>query len=379
MNNVEIKITGKNIDNFIKRIVSLNINIYKLNYLKYNEINIIINKTDYEKIKKLKTSYKIKLVKLYGVSRIKYNLKKYRYLLSALLIGFIFIIFLSNVIFKVEVIHSDKKVRKLVINELRNNDIKPLSFTKSYSYIQKVKKHILKKYKDKIEWLEIERNGTKYIIKLEDRKLNNEKEKNGIRNIVAKKNALILSIEASNGEILKREGSYVHKGDVLISGNIYLNDELKEQKIAEGRVYGEVWYTASIEYPLSYYEKQLLEDEKNVYTFNFSSFVFKLNYIKDYNVKIKKEVIASHKVLPISLNKFTYKKVRYIKQTLTKEEAIKKAVSYAKEKMNSKLKENEYIINTKELKVEENNSRIIVDIFFTVCEDITDFVSIEGE
>ena len=379
MNKIKVKIIGKNIDIFIKRLLSLNVDLYRIEHLKYNEVNITLNKNDYNKIKKLKTSYEIKIIKLYGINKIEYNFKKYKYLLYALLISFLFIIFLSNIIFKVEVIHSDKKVRELIIEELQNNDIKPLSFTKNYAYIQKVKNSILKKHKDKIEWLEIERQGTKYIVKVENRKMNPEKENITPRNIVAKKDALILSIEATSGEIIKKEGSYVHKGDVLISGNIYLNEKLKDQKMAKGKVYGEVWYTVEVEYPLKYFEKKVLAKEKNIYYFQFNTFKFNLNHIKNYNVKVKNEKIIGHKILPISLNKTTYKKVKYIKQTLTKKQALKKAISYAEEKMKSNLNENEYIIAIKELKVEENNSRIIVDVFFTICEDISEFAGIEGE
>ena len=47
--------------------------------------------------------------------------------------------------------------------------------------------------------------------------------------------------------------------------------------------------------------------------------------------------------------------------------------------MKSKLNEKEYIIDTKKQKVEENNSKIILEVFFSVYEDITDYQLIEGE
>ena len=118
MNKIKVKIIGKNIDIFIKRLLSLNVDLYRIEHLKYNEVNITLNKNDYNKIKKLKTSYEIKIIKLYGINKIEYNFKKYKYLLYALLISFLFIIFLSNIIFKVEVIHSDKKVRELKAPEI---------------------------------------------------------------------------------------------------------------------------------------------------------------------------------------------------------------------------------------------------------------------
>ena len=49
------------------------------------------------------------------------------------------------------------------------------------------------------------------------------------------------------------------------------------------------------------------------------------------------------------------------------------------DKIKSKLNDNEYIIDTKKLKVETNNSKIILELFVSVCEDITDYSLVEGE
>ena len=45
--------------------------------------------------------------------------------------------------------------------------------------------------------------------------------------------------------------------------------------------------------------------------------------------------------------------------------------------MESQLNDNEYVINQKNLKVSIKDSKIVLDTFFTVCEDITDYIKIE--
>ena len=40
-------------------------------------------------------------------------------------------------------------------------------------------------------------------------------------------------------------------------------------------------------------------------------------------------------------------------------------------KIESQLNDNEYIISSKQLKVEENDSKIVLEMFFSVCENIT--------
>ena len=378
-NTVKIKIKGKNIERFLKRLISFNIELLKIEYIKYNEIFVQIRKTNIDRVMELKTIYEIEVVEVYGIDKLKQIIKKYKYIIISIIISFLFILYLSNTIFSINIIHNDKNLRELLLNELKENDIKVYSLKKNYKYITKVKTKILEKYKDKIEWLEIENSGTKCIVRVEMRKINNIKSTDIKRNVVAKKDAIIMSITSTKGEILKYKNDYVKKGDVIISGNIYFNENIKDTVEANGKVYGEVWYKAVVEYPLKYREEKILDKEKNIYIFKLGNFNFKLNTIKNYNVVSKERTILKHLFLPISLIKQTNKKVEYIEQSLTKDEAVTKASEYAIMKMKSKLNDNEYIINTKNLKVEQNNSKIVIEMFFSVCEDITDYAIIEGE
>ena len=56
-NKIKLNIKGKNIERFIKRLKSNNIDLLKIEKIKYNEINITVYKRDYERIIELKTVY----------------------------------------------------------------------------------------------------------------------------------------------------------------------------------------------------------------------------------------------------------------------------------------------------------------------------------
>ena len=86
--------------------------------------------------------------------------------------------------------------------------------------------------------------------------------------------------------------------------------------------------------------------------------------------KIRAKTILKNNVFPISFQYETQKEVVTIKQNLTKEEAINKALEEIKKKIEESLKEKEYIISIKKLKVEENNSKIIVEAFVSVYKNI---------
>lgn len=374
----QVKIEGRNLERFIHRIIKNKIEIIEIKYLNYKEANIKIFAKDYEKLEEIKTIYNISIIDSYGIVKLKKQIKYNSLLITTIIIGFIILILLTNIIFSIDVIHNNKEIRKLILNELNNYNIRPGVFRKSYNDLTKIKKNILNEYKDKIEWLEIERVGTKYIVRLELRELKQEINEIENRNIVAKKSAIIKKVEAETGEIIKNNNEYVKKGDVIISGEIKLNDETKSIVSAKGKVYGEVWYKVKIEYPYIYKEEKLTDNTKTVYTIKFLNNTVELfNFSKYKNKKIEEKVLYKSLYLPFSITKQKQTEVIKIEDIYTEEEAINKASELALNKMKSKLNDNEYVIDQKNLKVSIKDSKIILDAFFTVCEDITDYAKIE--
>ena len=374
---IKLNIKGKNIERFIKRLISNKIEILKVNYIKYNEVNIIIYKKDYNKLIELKTIYEVNLLDIYGIIKVRKVINAYKYLITCVVIGIFTIIFMSNIIFNVQIVHTDSEVRKFLETELELYDIKKYKFKKSFNEIQEIKNQITEKYKDKIEWLEIEEVGTTYIVRLEQRIIPDNEVNNQKQNIVAKKSAILKKIIAKNGQVIKEVNSYVNKGDIVISGNIYLNNEIKDIVRAEGVIYGEVWYNVSVEYPYIYSEIKETNNYKDVYVLKIlnKNIEFTLNKFKEK--RYDEKVILNHTLLPFSLVKQKQKEIETISLVLTEEEATDKAIIEAKSKMNDKLKENEYIIDYQILKTTIKEDKIVLDMFFTVCEDITDYVAIE--
>ena len=62
---------------------------------------------------------------------------------------------------------------------------------------------------------------------------------------------------------------------------------------------------------------------------------------------------------------------------MTKNEAIDKAIELGNTKMKERLKGKEKIIDIKTLKTTQKNSKMVVDMFFTVYEDITAYAEIK--
>jgi len=375
---MKIKVTGKNIERFIKRLIANNIELLKINYLKYNEVDILIYKDDYQKILDLKTIYDITLLDIYGIIKIKRTISINKFLIFFGIIGIAIIIFLSNVIFKIEVIHNNSEVRTFILKELENYGIKEKTFKKDFKELQSVKESILDKYPDKLEWLEIETVGTKYVVRLEERLIIDRPDASEFSHVVAKKDAIIKDVVALKGEIVRSTNDYVKKGDIVISGNITLNDKVKETVGAIGKIYGEVWYETTVEYPFIYSEIKETGNTKNKVVLKTFDRYFEFGK-KFKDKKTTDTPLFVHPLLPIGLYKQEQKEVINVGGVLTADEATDKALELAKEKININLKDDEYIIKSQIMKVDTEKDKVVLKVFFAVCEDITEYETIRSD
>lgn len=376
---IKIKVTGRNINNFLKRLINNNINIEKVIPISHKEIDLIINYQDLDKVLKLKTIYNIKIVRYYGKLRIIKRIKKDIFILSSLLISLLLIYTLSNIIFKVEVIHSNKNIIKLVTKELEDNGIKKYKFVKNYQEIEKIKKKILEKNKDTLEWLEIIREGTKYTIRVEERIINNKPKDNKIYNIVASKNAVIKNIYAESGEKVRSINTYVKKGDIIISSDITLPNNEKISKTASGKVQGEVWYSINIEYPYQYHEIKYTGNKKKVLVLNLLNkriSFFDFHKYKTFNRNIK--YIFNNNITPISLIYEDEYETNIINEIYDYNTAKEKAITKAKDKILEKYPNIKDITNIKIIKEEDKKNKISLNLFVTCLEDITEYQEVNN-
>lgn len=369
MNNyLLIKVSGKNIYKFIFKCKNNNINLLKINKINNNSIIIMIDSKDYSLLLKIKSIYEFKIINKRGLIKLKSIINIYKYVCIFFVFGLILLITLSNIIFKVNVISNNNTLNKKVKRELYNLGIKKYSFTKNYDEIEKIKESILIKYKDYIEWLEIKRNGVNYNVILVERKKNKLINDFTSSNIIAKKSGVIKSIIAYGGEKIKKENDYVSKGEVIISGIIKKNDEVKGLTISKAEIYAETWYKVKIEYPLNYKEEIITSNYKYSPYIKIGNNYYELNNYKKY----KRENIISHtnrfNIFTIGINK--EKELKIINEKLSLLEAKTKAKKKAKNIIRKKLNNNEYIINQKTLNFYQKNSKIVLEEFFSCYENI---------
>lgn len=348
----------------IKFLSSLNINLYEVK-ISSNKLILKITIEDYNRLKKLINCQKIKD---YGLKeQIKKLFQNTIFLYIAMI--FLFSVFIcTNLTAKIIVIHSNPELRNLLTKELASYNIKSLSFKKNYQKIQTIKKEILHKYQEQLEWLEIFREGMNYVVKVQDRIITNIEPMPNYCDVIAKKDGIIKRIVPINGETITDLNKYVREGDTLITGKIIANEEMKTTTCAQGLIYAETWYQISISMPKEEIIKSYT-DKKRYNLFiesnNFSWKIFRSRLDKfdtTNNLLLK---IGDYKLYLQQEQEYEIKK-----ENLTDKEIISKINEEINLKLKTKLKEDYKILSQKVLKKSINDSTIYMEVFVTVEEQI---------
>jgi len=368
---IRVKVSGKNSNYFINKLISKNILYSNLCiFSKYIEFDL--DRENYYKLIDIKTSYDISIVSYLGIYKYLFFFIRYVYIFLFIILGICINIFLSRMIFSIEVVHSNSKIRKLIYNDLEKFGIKKYSFKVSYSDKEKIVDKILSLEKNDIEWIEIEEVGCKYIIKVEQRKINSLDEECNYRHIISKKDAMITSISSSSGEVVKKKYDYVKKGDILISGFIYNKDKIMAKRCSVGKVLGEVWYKVNLEVPKEYIEEKFTGNKSSRLEFIFLNKKFN----KYNNYKVKRIGLFNSKLFDIGVFFSTYLETSIIHKNYSVLSHDDEFFSIAISRLKNRLGDDIRVISKNVLKKEEKKGKIIVEVFIKVEEDITDYLDI---
>ncbi len=353
---------------FMQKVASLNVAIYNLKYQqKYLYFEVSAN--DYAKLTKYLKSYKFIPLNYLGIYKIRDFFYQYKILIICFIIGLGLLFLGSNLIVEVNVIHENKEIRELILDELESVGIKTLSFKKSYNQLQKIKEMLLEKYPDKLDWLEFEKDGMIYNVRVEERIITDTSKENKKCNIIATKEGTISNLKIASGEALVRPNDLVKKGDVLISGIIMYNEVEKARVCASGEVFAHTWYTVKVTIPFQHEEYQKTGKKKYNLVWenkNNKTSIFKPRFVsfsKDYKTLL---ALFDYKLLLETEYENTKKVFNY-----TEDEALEVGLAKAEENLKKKLGAKDTIIDKKVLKKYVNDSKMDIEIFIIANELIS--------
>ena len=162
------EIKGKNTRKFLTQILKLDINILDIKYQK-NNILIKISYSDYQKIKKIKTTYQINIIKTCGKKKYLMNLKKYKISLITFIISVFFLCFISHFTLFINIDTNSDSLKQTISNNLEKEKITLYSLKKDYKSLNTISLNIKNNNKDKIEWIELDQKGVLLNVKVIER------------------------------------------------------------------------------------------------------------------------------------------------------------------------------------------------------------------
>ncbi|MBE5923779.1 MAG: hypothetical protein E7271_04825 [Lachnospiraceae bacterium] len=330
-----------------------------------------------------KTNMKFKIIQKIGFPYlVKRNRKRVAFILGCM--GFAFSVYvLSLFVWEVKVTGENHLIADEILKHIEQEYV-PLGTLKSKVDCTELEAQLRKDY-DEISWISCELKGTGLTIHLEEGiKPKDKPSKNITGDLVATKNAKIMKMITRQGTPVAKVDDKVKKGDVLISGTIYIYDDNHEVMdtsyvAADGDVYGKTTYDYNDYVDIDYYEKQYYDKETKHVTLYFMDYcltpylpsISAENY--DTFTQIHKLKIFNDLYLPIG-----YKVVKRLPYTMklashTDEEATDMLNVRLKKKI-EQFKENGLEIVKNDVKIEKVDKRLVANGKITVIEPIATLV-----
>lgn len=329
-----------------------------------------------------RTNVKLKVLRRFGLP---YFFRKNRRRTSfgmGLLIFVVLIYVLSLFVWEVKVTGEDHLIAEEVLKHIEENYI-PLGTLKSNVDCAELETALRKDFEE-ISWISCELKGTGLTIHLEEGLSPVRMEDSNITgDIIAMKNAVITKMITRQGTPIAKVNDKVKKGDILISGTVYIyddNNEIMETSYigADGDIYGQTSYKYNDYVDLNYYEKEYTDMSKKHITLFFMDYCLtpylpKLNSDKyDTYTQIHKLRLFHNFYLPVGYKIVTRTQYKLKNANRTDSEA-QKILNDRLNKKISEFKENGLEIIENGVTIEKNGDRMEARGKLTIIEPIARF------
>ncbi len=358
---LKVEVKGFAPERFMNLIIKNDVVIWSVNATENGYI-FFTGRKNLLKMKPLlqKTNVKLTVVENYGFPYLVKKNKRRVFFIAGFLICILFVYIMSMFVWEIKVNGTRQLVAQNILKDIEKEYVK-LGTRKKEVDCEGLERQLMKKY-DEISWIDCNLNGTTLTVSVEEGTVSDENKKSlGKNDIVALKDATITKMITREGKPLVKVRDQVKKGDILISGTIYIyndNNEVLETNYvpADGDIYGESSELYEDKIDAVCYEKKYDKNSKKYYTF------FVLNYCitpfkpkvksdnADYITQIHKVKLFSDLYLPIGYKKTEIKTYEVVKKTYSKEEAFR----ILKNNLQKKIQE----LEGKGVEIIENNVKI---------------------
>lgn len=386
---VTVIVKGNHPELFFQRCMNHGFTVWNVRKTSSNVCEGNLKLSDVKEIRKLTrgSKYKVYFVKKRGYPFLFKRFLNKKPLIIGLLLSILLLIYLSNIIWKVEITGVPKEIEAKISKQLDAYGIHTGAWILSLDSPNQIQQKLVQDVPELL-WVGVRQRGTTYYLEGVEKLVVKEEEIPGPRNLVATKKGVIKNMYVANGKPMVRVNDYVEPGDILVSGEIGPKEEddnkgegeEKKQKgdlvAAEGDITAKTWYEVNVTVPLKYNYEDLTGNKQKKYylkigdvnlpVWGFGNPKFDDTHyeLKETKINFLKWELPIHFVDAILSEKVYYEKER------TKQEAIEVGVKQAKQELSLQLGPKAKILTEKVLHESIEDGKVKLNLYFTVEENI---------
>lgn len=373
---VTVKVTGRGTERFVNILTRNN---YVIRNVERHSSETITFKMGLQEAKNIRNIAKDSECTISFIQRDGFPLLLKRFFknsgfLTGAFIFFVIILFLSNMIWGIEIKGAMPATEYEIRKELDKMGVKtgkPQFFVENVVNIQKQLTNNIYN----LTWVGIELKGTTYHLQVVEKKEPEKQKQMTPRNLVAKKKATIITYYVENGQRVIDKNEQVKPGQLLVSG-IIGSGENQKLVPAEGEVWGETWYESVTKLRLETDLKVLTGKEKQKYSILFGKLNIPIWGLGTPNFNSYETEVDIHKIhflkweLPISYVNRTIRESEEVTKIYSKKQAEKIAIERAKKELKSSLDEDAIIKDAYILEKTIKNGELILALHIRAIENI---------
>ena len=373
---VNILVEGFFTERFINTCINKNIFLFNIKRDKSTIIYANVGIFDFKNVVKIakQSKCRVKIQRKSGLPFLFNRYKKRKIFAIALVSIICVIIYLSNFIWNIEIVGTDKINQNELIKTINSEGL-TIGKLKRKVDLKSIINKIRLDRKD-IAWIGIDLKGTNAIVKVVEADAKPEIIKEDeYCNIVSDKEASIIKVNAQNGTVLVKERDVVKKGTPLIAGWMEGKYTGTRYVHAEGSVEAKVWYSHKERIYYKQEEKLRTGNEEKKYTLNINNFEInlykKLSNFENYDTikEQKKLKLFSNLYLPAGLIISNNYEVVNNNIVYNQDEAKEIGIVKSKEELDKNLKSKEDLLNTY-INTYPNEEYIDVEVIYEIKEII---------
>lgn len=373
---VNIQIEGFFIERFINTCISKGVFLWNMQRERATILKCNVSIKNFRRAVKIakQTQCKFKITNKKGLPFIFNKYRKRKVFAVAFMLVIVTLIYLSNFIWNIEVIGTEKINNQEIIEILKNDGLDIGKYKNKIDKQEIINKIRLERAD--IAWVGIEIKGTNAIVKIVEAEEKPEIiNKDEYCNIIAKKSGTIVKVSAQNGVPAVAEGDELNANDILINGWIEGKYTGIRYLHAEGEVLAKIKYSNKVKVYYNQTKSSQNGNKETKYSIKFNNFQINfyktLSKFKNYDtIKADNKIkIFKDYYLPIAIIKNENFELEEHQVNYTQEEAKNIGIHENKKILEKQIGVNANIIE-EYVNTNEYEDYIEVEVVYEVLESI---------